>query len=135
MIFTLENVLSFTSYGMIVIMSLLVYASIKKRKSVQHWGVRLLSLWGIGLVLCIVVAMRDNYHLSVAALSDSSIQPGRFSADSIQSTMCMLLGGLNFLILFSSLLIRKQNFFKISYFVLTIVIVMKVLIIELSMLL
>ena len=134
MMFTIENVLIIISYLMMMIMLGLIYFTWKQRKEVKHWGYRLLGLFTIGLLLCIVAAMRDQYHLSVIALNDPSQEPGLFLANGFQSTSCMILGGVNMLILLLALFIKKPDFRKTMYWILSTVIIMKLLLIELSIL-
>lgn len=111
-----------------------IYAffAISKHKNIENWGRRVFILVVWGLLLCILVAIRDNYHLSVQSSMDSTISPGTFTIDSIQSTLCCVGGALIAFCSISSLFIRKQKYWKIMFFVLTATIVVKTLIIEVS---
>ncbi|HCZ24386.1 MAG TPA: hypothetical protein DHV05_06015 [Acholeplasmataceae bacterium] len=121
------------SYGLIVLLLLGIFLTFKHRQDVKHWGRRLFLLWSFGLFLCIVVAYRDAYYLSVMALTDDSVTPGVFAADSFQSTVCMILGGINMLTVLSALVIRKQSYMKCMFVILAIIIIAKICIIEFSM--
>ncbi|MBN2696982.1 MAG: hypothetical protein JXR38_05525, partial [Bacilli bacterium] len=89
----------------------------------------------LGLVLCIVVAYRDSYHLSVMAMTDPSLQGGVFAANSFQSTLCMILGAVNMLTVLSAVIIRKASYREWMFYVLAAAIIIKVLVIESSLLL
>lgn len=132
--FTKELLLQLISYGMIFIMLVYILITILKRNEIKKWGKRLGLLFGIGLALCIIVAYRDQYDQSVLALTDPSITPGVILADGLQSYLCMIIGSINFLILFTSLIIKRQSYRKVMFYTLSLMIIVKLLIIESSIL-
>jgi hypothetical protein len=133
--FTLEMLWKILSYGLLMIMLVYVIVTIRNRHKVSHWGRRLVLLWSLGLIVCIVVAMRDQYVQSVMALTDPSITPGLIAADGIQSNLCVFLGIINMLTVLTASFIKKPAYRKSMFMILVVVIVLKVLIIELSILL
>ncbi len=132
--FTWDTALQILSYGFLAVIVVIAALTLKNRKTIHHWGRRLFVLWALGLALCILVAYRDRYHLSVIAMSDPSVEPGLFSATGLQSTFCMILGALNMFTLISSLFTKKQSYKQTMYYLLSASIVLKVLMIELSIL-
>lgn len=127
--------LDIASLGLLALMLVMILFTVKRRSEVKSWGKRLFLLWIIGLALCMVVALRDNYHLSVMAMTDSTVESGVFAADSWQSNLCMILGAVNMFTVLSALFIKKSNYRKLMYFTLVFVITVKVLVIELSIIL
>ncbi|MEG0468375.1 MAG: hypothetical protein RR562_00545 [Longicatena sp.] len=107
---------------------LLVYVGMVliRRKEIVRWNKHVYSLIGIGLVLCCFVVMRDRYVESVQG------GEGVFLLDSIQIlsayVLAMCIGGIALV----SFVIRKKKYQKIMFYILTCVILCKVLIIEIS---
>lgn len=118
----------------IAVAALIFYVAVmwSRREKVEKWGRYVALLWGFGLFICCLAATRDNYYLSVQNMIDSSTQVGLFTVSSIQSNICCILGGLNFLIGLLTLIIRKQNWRKVFFFILSADVIIKIFIIELS---
>lgn len=110
--------------------------SIKDRQHVQHWGRKVCILFFLGLFICCIVATRDQYDKSVQALIEGVTQiPGTFpliSATSIQSNVCAIGGGLIALLAFLSIWIKKQDFRKMAFFIMSAIFIGKMLIIEVT---
>lgn len=106
--------------------------TLSRREQVQSWGKRILVLAVFGLLLCILVAYRDGYHLSVQASMDGSVLPGRFALDSIQSTICNIGGGLIAFSLLSAILVKKQPYRRNMFLLLSATILLKTLVLEMS---
>lgn len=106
--------------------------TIAKRNEVQSWGKRItiLAIWG--LLVCIFVATRDGYHLSVQAAMDTAVLPGVFTLRSIQSTLCCIGGAVIAYCALSSIFIRKQRYWKAMFYILSATILFKTLVIEIS---
>lgn len=106
--------------------------TIAKRNEVQSWGKRLtiLAIWG--LLVCIFVATRDGYHLSVQAAMNTAVLPGVFTLSSIQSTLCCIGGAVIAYCALSSIFIRKQRYWKAMFYILSATILFKTLVIEIS---
>lgn len=120
-----------STFAVLGIWIYLIFTMYNKKK-IEKWGNRVLILVFFGLLLCILVAIRDNYHLSVQASIDSTISPGLFTINSIQSTLCCIGGAIIGFCSISSLFIRKQKYWKTMFFILSATIIVKTLIIELS---
>jgi hypothetical protein len=118
----------------VLVLSIIIYivTIIAKHKKIELWGrqIALLVIWG--LVVCILVAVRDKYYLSVQASMDSKITPGLFTIESVQSNLCCIAGPVIAFCTFSSIFIRKQNYRKIMFFVMSATIIFKILVIELA---
>lgn len=106
--------------------------TLSRREEIQSWGKRILVLAAVGLLLCILVAYRDGYHLSVQAAMDGSVLPGRFTLDSIQSTLASIGGGLIAFSAFSAFFVKKQAYRRNMFLLLSATILFKTLVIELS---
>lgn len=103
-----------------------------KRENITNWGRYIIITAVVGLALCCFVAARDSYHLSVQASMDADIQPGLFSIDSLQSSLCCIGGGIIFASLIVSAFVKKQQYRKLLFFIMSAVVIMKIIIIELS---
>lgn len=103
-----------------------------KRGNITNWGRYIIIMAVVGLTLCCFVAARDSYHLSVQASMDADIQPGLFSIDSLQSSLCCIGGGIIFASLIVSAFVKKQQYRKLLFVTMSAVVIMKIIIIELS---
>jgi hypothetical protein len=103
-----------------------------QEKKINHWGCRVALLFVLGLLVCIFVAIRDNYHLSVINMTNPNIAPGVFTAESIQSTLCCLGGAIIAFCSLSSVIIRRQGYLKTMFFILSATIILKAFVIEIS---
>ena len=118
----------------ILVLGVIIFSIITmiKQKEINHWGRRVALLSGLGLLACIFVAIRDNYHLSVMSMTNPNIVPGVFAAESIQSTLCSLGGAIIAFCTFSSIFIRRKGYLKTMFFILSATIILKTLVIEIS---
>lgn len=126
------NVTSTISTILVIGILIFIGTTIAKQKKTKLWGkqIAILAIWG--LLVCIVVALRDKYHLSVQASIDTKILPGLFTIESIQSTLCCLGGAVIAFCSISSIFIRRQDYRKVMFFILSGTILFKILVIELS---
>lgn len=126
------NVISTVSTVMILLSIACIVYAVTMRNMIQHWGRRtaLLGLWG--LVICCFVAMRDGYDKSVQAYFDPTLTAGLFSLGSIQSTLCCIGGAIIAFACFSSIFIKNQKYRKMMFFTLSLTMVVKMLVIEIS---
>ncbi|HSP46731.1 MAG TPA: hypothetical protein VLN47_01460 [Clostridiaceae bacterium] len=106
--------------------------TLSQKDRIQSWGKRILVLGAFGLLLCILVAYRDGYHLSVQAAMDGSVLPGRFTLDSMQSTVASIGGGLIAFSAVSAFFVKKQAYRRNMFLLLSAAILFKTLVIELS---
>lgn len=109
----------------------IIYTAVK-HKQIEHWGKRIALLALFGLVTCCFVAARDGYYLSVQASLSTAIKAGLFKIDSIQSTLCSIGGAIIAFSSLSSIFIKSQKYRKAMFFVLSLAIALKILIIEIS---
>jgi hypothetical protein len=131
----MESIFSVTSIAAAMLLAgLIIFIGITaaKQKGIKNWGRRIaiLVLWG--LAVCIFAALRDGYQLSVQAMADPSVTPGLFPIDSIQSTVCSILGGVVGLGSLSAAFIRRQGYRKAVFFALGAAVIIKALVIEIS---
>lgn len=123
-----------TVISTILVLGVLTFSiiTIIKKKKINHWGCRVALLFVLGLLVCIFVAIRDNYHLSVINMTNPNIAPGVFTAESIQSTLCCLGGAIIAFCSLSSIFIRRQGYLKTMFFILSATIILKTFVIEIS---
>jgi hypothetical protein len=123
-----------TVISTILVLGVLIFSikTIINQKKINHWGRRVALLFVSGLLVCIFVAIRDNYHLSVMNITNPNIAPGVFTAESIQSTLCCLGGAIIAFCSLSSIFIRRQGYLKTMFFILYATIILKTLVIEIS---
>ena len=118
----------------LLIIGIFIYVgiTIAKQKEIKSWGKRIaiLALWG--LLVCIFVATRDGYDLSVQASMSTGVLPGLFPLNSIQSSLCCIGGAIIAFCSLSSIFVRKQGYRKVMFFILSATILLKTLVIELS---
>ena len=105
---------------------------VRKQKDIKNCGRQTAFIALCGLILCCFVATRDNYHLSVQAAIDGSVNPGIFTIDSIQSTICCIGGAVISFSILSSLFIKKQKYRKAMFLLLSATVIIKTAVIELS---
>lgn len=103
-----------------------------KQSSIDKWGRYILILAVVGLVGCCFFAVRDGYDQSVQAAIDSVTQPGLFTVQSIQSTVCCIAGAVIALSTLSSIFVQNQTYRKVMFFVLSSTILIKILVVEIS---
>jgi len=115
------NLLSIISTLLVIGIFIYIGVTVEKQNEIKSFGRRIaiLALWG--LLICIFVATRDGYVLSVQASIDTGVLPGLFTVDSIQSTLCSLGGAV---IAFCSL--------SSIFVILAATILLKTLVIEIS---
>lgn len=106
--------------------------TVARHKNVEYWGRKITVLAVVGLVLCCFVATRDGYHLSVQASFDDTVEAGVFAINSIQSYLCSIGGAVISLSVISSIVVRKQKYRKVMFFVLSMTVVLKIFVIEIS---
>jgi len=117
-----------STFSTVVLLAVLAYIVITtvRRKGIERWGRRTLILALVGLVLCCLVVMRDDY---VAALQGGT---GFFPLDSIQIYLAYIGGAVIALSSLSSIFVRNQKYRKVMFFVLSASIIFKAVLIELS---
>ena len=112
----------------------LVYISITiaRHKTIKCWGQRILILSIQGFIVCCFVAARDKYYLSVQASFEEDMITGLFSLNSIQSKLCSIGGAVIAVSIIASILIKREQCRKKFFLVLSLTIILKTLLIEIS---
>lgn len=118
----------------VLVIGIMIFAgtTIINRSHINKWGTRVLILALWGLLICVFVAIRDDYVLSVQASMDTGVESGLFALDSIQSTICCIAGAIIAFCSITSIFIRKQKYWKLMFYILSVAIVFKILVIEIS---
>lgn len=109
----------------------IIYTTINHKK-IENWGRRVVFLALFGLLICCFVATRDNYALSVQGAIDGTVSAGIFALDSIQSKLCCIGGAVIGIAFISSIFVKNQKYRKNMFFILSITLIFKTLIIEVS---
>lgn len=91
-----------------------------KRSTITHWGILVLLMFFLGLFMSMMSGMKDGMGTA------SSIIP----MNHWTMTVLCVLGGLAFLIAIVTLFVRKQDFWQISFYILSSIIIVKVLLTE-----
>ncbi|MEG0308534.1 MAG: hypothetical protein RR636_11355 [Clostridium sp.] len=126
------DLISSISTLLLVVVFVYMGLSIAKHKEIEKWGNRVAILIVWGLLICIFVAIRDSYHLSVQATMDTSIIAGVFTLRSIQSKLCCIAGAVIGCCFLSLIFIKNEKYRKNIFFILSAVILFKFFIIEIS---
>jgi hypothetical protein len=106
------------AFGFIVFFSSIVI----NNKQIEHWGWFVFLMLLLGLAMSIMSGMKDHVGTPEAI----------FSAGSKVILMSSILGGLAFLVGILSLIIRKQDFWRIAFFAVSGIIIIKILLVETS---
>lgn len=114
-----------------MVWTFIIYSAIHHKK-IKNWGRMTAILALSGLVLCCFVATRDGYDKSVQASTDSSIQAGIFTVTSIQSLLACIGGCVIAFSAISSIFVKNQKYRKIMFFCLSLAIIFKTILIEVS---
>ena len=85
-----------------------------------------------GLYLCYLAATRDGYVESVQSIIDGTTQIGLFAVNSIQSYLAAIGGIAIILIAIVSIFIKKQKYGKRIFSILSLIIIFKIFLIEIS---
>lgn len=91
-----------------------------RRTEINHWGLLTLFMFILGLLMSMMSGMKDGMG------SPASIIPNKHW---VMTALCVL-GGLAFLSGLLALIIRNQTFWQISFYLLSAIIILKVLLTE-----
>ncbi len=91
-----------------------------RRASISHWGLLTLAMFVLGLLMSMMSGMKDGMG------SPTSVIPLKHW----MMTALSVLGGLAFLSGLLALIIRNQAFWQISFYLLSAIIILKVLLTE-----
>ena len=116
------DIISILTTTLVLAMLAFIFVSFTKRRNIQKWGRLILILVLVGTAISGLSATRDAYMMDGAL----------FAPDSMQSTICSLVGGLIILTGLVSLFVRKQNFRKISFHLISMAFLLQVVTVEAS---
>jgi len=120
------NVWSISSTVFLLAIFGYIVLTIIKRKEYEFWGRKTLILFLIGLVLCCLAVMRDDYVVAVQGGT------GLFALDSIQIRLAYIGGAVIGFSALSSIFVRNQKYRKAMFYAMSTSIVFKALVIEIS---
>jgi hypothetical protein len=108
----------------VLVLSVLVYAiaTVMNREKIQHWGRRVLIFILLGTAISGLSATRDAYMTDIAL----------FAPEGLQSSICSVAGGLIFLTGIVLLFVRKQDFRRKGFYIISALFVIQVITIEAS---
>lgn len=128
----LGDLTSILSTVLLIIILAFIIHSIINSKKLTSWRYRINFLALTGLLLCIFVAARDNYAVSVKGMIDGTDTNGVFSTDSLQSNIACLGGAIIAFSSLSGIFVRNEKYRKIMFFILSFTIIFKACLIEIS---
>lgn len=117
---------------LVIILIAFVICALVKRNKIQYWGRMILVALVLGLYICIVAAIRDEYHLSVQYAIDGSVQPGVFEITGFQSIVNCILALVIVVCGLLCIFKKEQKIRQTLFFVLSGSMLLKVLTIEVS---
>lgn len=91
-----------------------------RRASINHWGLLTLAMFILGLLMSMMSGMKDGMG------SPASIIPNKHW---VMTALCVL-GGLAFLSGLLALVIRNPSFWQVSFYLMSAIIILKVLLTE-----
>lgn len=111
---------SIISTLLIVVFGIFFGIVLAKRNSITHWGLLVLILFFLGLFMSIMSGMKDGMGTPASLIPNNHW---------MMAALCIL-GGLVFLIGIITLFIRKQDFWQVSFFMISGIIIIKILLTE-----
>lgn len=127
--YILENLWGVAAVLLSVMIIFYIGISIKNRRKINYWGRRVLILATVGLVLCFTAVFRDGYIDSLTG------GRGLFLLDSITIQLAYAGGAVIGFAVLTAVIIRKQNYRKWMFYLLSAAIVFKLIVVEFSRLL
>ena len=126
------NLTSILSTTLLIIILVFILNSIINSNKITRWKGRIIFLALTGLLLCIFVATRDNYVLSVQGMIDGTGTSGIFSTDSFQSNVACLGGAIIAFSSLSGIFVPNEKYRKTMFFILSSTMIFKACLIEIS---
>lgn len=114
------NTLSIISTILVVLFILIFVFVSTRQSSISHWGLLVLLILILGLSMSIISGVRDGIGTPNSMISSQHIV----------MTVLSVLGGLAFLIGLIALFYRKQEFWQIGFYMLSAIIIIKVIVTE-----
>lgn len=96
--------------------------TIARRESINNWGLLVLVLFFIGLFMSIMSGSKDGMGTSASI----------FAVGGPIFIMLSILGGLAFLIAIATIFIKKQDFWQVSFYAISTIIIIKTIVVEVS---
>lgn len=115
----------------VLVLAYITVVMIKNNK-ITNWGRHIMVITFGGLYLCYLTATRDGYVESVQSIIDGTTQIGLFAVNSIQSYLAAIGGIAIILIAIVSIFIKKQKYGKRIFSILSLIIIFKIFLIEIS---
>lgn len=115
----------------VLVLSYITVVMIKNKK-ITNWGIHIMVITFGALYLCYLAATRDGYVESVQNIIDGTTQIGVFAVNSIQSYLAAIGGIAIILIAIVSIFIKKQKYGKRIFSILSLIIIFKIFLIEIS---
>lgn len=91
-----------------------------RRENIEGWGRLVLVVFFVGLFMSMMSGMRDGMSTPTAV----------FPNNNWACILLSILGGLAFIVGIIAIIIRKQNFWQISFYMLSMIIIVKTLLVE-----
>jgi hypothetical protein len=111
---------SILSTALLAVFVAFFWVTINRQGTISNWGVQVLLMMILGVTMSFSSGMRDGMG------SPASVIPTNHWA----MTVLCVLGGLAFLIGIVTLFVRKQDFWQIGFFLISFIIIAKVLLTE-----
>lgn len=114
------SVSSIVSTILIIGFGILIWQVMERRATISKWGLLVLILFFMGLFMSMMSGMKDGMG------TVTSIIPMKHW---VMALLCIL-GGLAFLIGITAIIIRKQTFWQFNFYLLSAIIIVKILVTE-----
>lgn len=115
-----SNISSIISSVLIVVFAVLLGMATARRNSVDNWGALVLCLFFMGLMMSIVSGTKDKVGTLTAL----------FPINNWAFIVLSILGALAFIVEIIMIFIRKQDFWQFGFYMLSVIILIKIIIVE-----
>lgn len=121
-----ENNWSMVSALLVAAVVFFIVATFSRKETMKHWNIRTAILFLMGLLLCFSAVFRDGYIESLMGRN------GMFALDSFPILLASLIGGLILFLAVVALFCKKQTRHRSIFFIMSSLIMVKIVTIELS---
>lgn len=111
---------SLISTLLLVVFGIFFGLVLSRRSTITHWGWLVLAMFFLGLFMSMMSGMKDGMGTAASLIPNNHWS---------MLVLCVL-GGLAFLVALITLFVRRQDFWQISFYILSGIIIVKVLITE-----
>lgn len=105
---------------MIIIFCVFFGLIVARRSSISHWGILVLVMFFFGLFMSFISGMKDGMGTAASLIPQKHLM----------MTVLCILGGLAFLAGIAAIFVRRQEFWQVSFFILSLIIIIKILLTE-----